>query len=664
MKSLIITIMACFLVLLPKATAQKTITVNGTTRNYLEYVPSNLGSKRPLLISCHGMNQDAAYQKGMLKIESVADTAKFVTVFPNGINKAWDISGNSDIDFITALIAKMVTNYDIDPNRVYLSGFSMGGMFTYHAMTKIADKIAAFAPISGYPIYGMTFTSSRPVPIIHTHGTSDDVCTYDKVQGILDGWINRNKCSSTAKVTKSYRGYSHITRHVWGGGTNGVQVVLMELANKGHWVSNDGILTGEEIWKFCKNYSLDYQQKVTVNLTYPKDGATTASSFVAKADASTLEGSIASISFYLDNHLLKKVTTAPFECAVNNINDGDHTIIAIAADDKNNKALSKATIHVDKEAPYIPETWEPAQQGNPNFHIYLCFGQSNMEGNAAVEAIDKQNVPERFKMMAAVDFGTTRTKGQWYTAVPPLCRANTGLTPADYFGRTMVNNLPDSITVGVINVAVGGARIELFMQEKKDAYIAGEASWFKNICAEYDNDPLGRLIEMGKKAQKDGVIKGILLHQGESNNGSSEWADNVAAVYTRLCYYLGLNPKEVPLLAGETLYQNQGGGCYWHNTAALPKLKETVPNSYVISADGIPGNGTDAWHFSAQGYRTIGQRYADQMLKILDAATYTPAIQMNPQSDGQATIYNLNGQRVTKTQEGQIYIINGRKHIK
>ena len=117
------------------------ITVDGTRRNYIVYVPSNLGKDRPLLISCHGMNQDAAYQRGMLQIESVADTAKFVTVFPNGIDKSWDISGDKDIRYILALIDEMERKYSIDRNCVYLSGFSMGGMFTYHAMTRIADKI-------------------------------------------------------------------------------------------------------------------------------------------------------------------------------------------------------------------------------------------------------------------------------------------------------------------------------------------------------------------------------------------------------------------------------------------------------------------------------------------------------------------------------------------
>ena len=123
------------------------ITVNGSKRQYIGYLPNNMGNYRPLLISCHGMNQDAAYQKNMLSIESVADTAKFLTIFPEGIDKSWDISGDRDIKFVLAIIDEMEKKYKIDRNFVYLSGFSMGGMFTYHAMNKIADKIAAFAPI-------------------------------------------------------------------------------------------------------------------------------------------------------------------------------------------------------------------------------------------------------------------------------------------------------------------------------------------------------------------------------------------------------------------------------------------------------------------------------------------------------------------------------------
>lgn len=318
----------------------------------------------------------------------------------------------------------------------------------------------------------------------------------------------------------------------------------------------------------------------------------------------------------------------------------------------------------EPKAPEIPDTWEFAEQGDANFHIYLCFGQSNMEGNAAVEAIDKQNVPERFLMLPAVDFDSTKKMGVWCTAVPPLCRPGTGLTPVDYFGRTLVENLPENISVGVINVAVGGAKIELFMQEYKDAYIASEKDWFRAYCAQYDNDPLGRLIEMGRIAQKKGTIKGILLHQGESNNGASDWCDKVAEIYKRICYYLGLDPEQTPLLAGETLYKDQGGACYWHNQAALPKLKKAVPNSYVISAKDIPGNGKDAWHFSAEGYRMFGKRYAEQMLKLLPQATGIEEVEATKESAKNAIYYNLQGQRVNTPRKGEIYIKDGRKILK
>jgi poly(3-hydroxybutyrate) depolymerase len=248
-----------------------TLTVGNQTRSYIVYRPANMPSKTPLLISCHGMNQDAHYQKDMLKIESVADTAKFLTVFPEGIDKSWDISGNRDINFILALIDEMVRRFDIDRERVYLSGFSMGGMFTYHAMNKIADKIAAFAPISGYSMWGTTANANvRPIPIIHTHGTSDDVVGFSGVQGALNAWIKHNGCPTSAKVTQRYRNAAHITRRVWGPGNDGVEVVLMEMANKGHWISNDnGVLTGDEIWRFCSRYKLDMGNETGIKTIVP-----------------------------------------------------------------------------------------------------------------------------------------------------------------------------------------------------------------------------------------------------------------------------------------------------------------------------------------------------------------------------------------------------------
>ena len=639
------------------AQTRKTITSEGQKREYLQYAPSDLGSKRPLIISCHGMNQSAQYQWNALKdAKTLADKEKFVIVLPEGINNGWDISGDRDINLIKDLIAQMKKDFDIDENRVYLSGFSMGGMLTYHAMNKIPNVIAAFAPISGYPMWGFTYTGKRAIPVIHHHGTGDDVCVYSNVQRNIDELVKKNKCSSTPTITQNYGGYSHITRKEWGGGTDGVKVVLMELANKGHWISNDGLFTLDEIWKFCKNYSLE-EKPVQVKITSPVTGAKTSKDVTLKVNAESSKGNITTVRFFLDGIRKAEVTAPPYEYQYKDLEKGTHTLLAQAIDDKDNKNFAKVSITVQQQD--IPDSWEYVQQGDPNFHIYLCFGQSNMEGNAAIESQDLSDISTRFQMMAAVNFGTNRTKGNWYKAIPPLCRQNTGLTPADYFGRTLVEKLPENIKVGVINVAVGGAKIELYMDEFKDAYIAGDADWFKNICKEYDNDPLGRLIEMGKLAQKKGTIKGILLHQGESNNGESDWCEKVGKVYTRICYALGLNPAETPLLAGETLYADQGGACSWHNTAALPHLKEFVTNSYVISAKDLSGNGKDSFHFSAAGYRTLGKRYAEQMYKLLPESTGISKVEASSRKD--CAIYNLQGQRVAKMKKGQIYIVNGKK---
>ena len=100
---------------------------------------------------------------------------------------------------------------------------------------------------------------------------------------------------------------------------------------------------------------------------------------------------------------------------------------------------------------------------DPNFYIFLCFGQSNMEGNARPEAQDIASPGPRFLLMPAVDFPEKgRKMGEWCEASAPLCRPNTGLTPADWFGRTLVNSLPENIKIGVIHVAIGGIDIKGF----------------------------------------------------------------------------------------------------------------------------------------------------------------------------------------------------------
>jgi len=269
---------------------------------------------------------------------------------------------------------------------------------------------------------------------------------------------------------------------------------------------------------------------------------------------------------------------------------------------------------------------------DPNFYIFLCFGQSNMEGNAKIEPQDRQGISTRFKMMAAVDFKDTgRKTGEWYAAVPPLCRAWTGLTPADYFGRALVEQLPENVNVGVINVAVGGASIDLFDEDKAPDYIAHAAGWLQGFCKEYDNNPYRRLVELGKKAQKVGVIKGILVHQGCTNNGQKDWPERLNLVYTRMLKELNLNANDVPLLVGELMTQEDGGCCYHHN-AIIDTISSAIPTAYPVSSLGCKGN-FDKLHFKAEGYRLLGRRYADVMMSILNKDKQQPVVNTVPMQE-------------------------------
>ena len=266
--------------------------------------------------------------------------------------------------------------------------------------------------------------------------------------------------------------------------------------------------------------------------------------------------------------------------------------------------------------------WTAAAQ-DPNFHIFLCFGQSNMEGNARIEPQDSVGVSDNFLNLSAVTFSDkSRKMGKWYKALPPLCRENTGLTPVDYFGRTLLENLPEGHKVGIVHVAIGGISIDGFLPDRIDEYAKTAPEWMKPMLAAYDGHPYDRLVAMGKIAKKKGVISGILMHQGETNTGDPKWPNDVKTVYENLLRDLKLNAEDVPLLVGEVVSADRGGTCAAHN-AVIDTIGRVIPTAHVIPADGCPQN-FDFLHFTAAGYRDLGRRYAAEMLKIW-GIPYKPA---------------------------------------
>ena len=268
-----------------------------------------------------------------------------------------------------------------------------------------------------------------------------------------------------------------------------------------------------------------------------------------------------------------------------------------------------------------------------NFHIFICIGQSNMEGNARVEDVDREGISPDYLMMAPVDFpGMGRQKGEWYPAVPPLCRENTGLTPADYFGRTLLEYLPAGHRVGIINVSVAGCKIDAFMKDRAEEYGKTGADWLQNIMKIYDGNPYEYVVKLAKQAQKDGVISGILLHQGESDPDDWTWPDKVRGVYEDLLKDLGLKAEECPLLAGEVVNSDRGGVCGAMNRI-IGSLPEIIPTAHVVSSSGCAEN-FDRLHFSAAGYRQLGRNYAMTMIPLMHVGVQSPVISSMPRFPG------------------------------
>lgn len=593
--------LACALSIHAYKQQKVTIKVNGENREMQVYTPNTVSSNLPLMIVTHGMNQDAGYQASCDHMYELIDKEKFIIAYLQGIDRTWDTVGTKDRDFVFQTIDELYAKYNINKNRVYWSGFSMGSALIYHCMADAVDKIAAFAPTSGIAFGGKEWQRcSKPINVIHCHAYGDNVFKYNDwdIHGYVQSLAkDLDKCKDYKK-TANYRtpGGNTGDKEVWSNGENGTTVELFSY--KADW-HNPSTGNSQEIWNFCKQFSLQTLEE-EYQAVYEK-----AQNLIFEWKDTP---DMASTTYY--TNLQKALDTYAEE---NTETDADKQ-----------RAIEKLTQRIDLFENVAASKTKIVNGGeikqpegfDPNFHIYLCFGQSNMEGNAAIEGKDRVGVDPRFMMMAAVDMPSSkRKKGEWYTAYPPLCRDYTGLTPADYFGRTMVENLPESIKVGVINVAVGGASIDLFDQDKCADYIKKEADWFKNYCKEYNNDPYKVLVTMAKKAQQNGVIKGILLHQGCTNNGQKDWPVRVKRIYVRLLHDLGLNEEETPLLIGELLSQEQGGICWGHNNV-IAKTQPVIPNSYVVSSKDCPG-ASDGLHFTAEGYRMIGKRYAEKMLELL-----------------------------------------------
>jgi hypothetical protein len=235
--------------------------------------------------------------------------------------------------------------------------------------------------------------------------------------------------------------------------------------------------------------------------------------------------------------------------------------------------------------------------------IYLLVGQSNMVGQPAPEAVDRQENP-RIQVLAYEDCGSLgRTYNEWDVASPPLHNCWGGLGPGDYFAREMVEVMPNT-TVGLVPLAIAGVDIDMF----RKGVVSARRGEFTIPPDNHWEGAYDWVIERARLAQESGTIRGILFHQGESDSGSSAWLDKVADLVDDLRTDLGI--ESAPFVAGELLYT---GCCSSHNSL-VAELPSRIPNSAVVSASGLAG--TDTAHFDLAGQRELGRRYAEKMLEL------------------------------------------------
>ena len=260
------------------------VKVGTSTRKTLTYVPKNVEKSPALVISLHGMNQDPEYQQKQTQWNALADTEGFIVTYPLGNNKMWDTGGTGDVKFVEAVMKDMELKHNVDKNRIYLSGFSMGSWLGYHCLETLGDKIAAFGPVSGVDI-GKQPKANRKVSIMHIHGTGDDVFKYKgdpshmaggypSIEEYVKKWAAYEGCdASNPQVIRPYPANStgtKATRTIYNNVNDGVEVNLIAIDGKGHWHSNDpnGVNSTQELWNFFKRHQLNLHSVPVENRNY------------------------------------------------------------------------------------------------------------------------------------------------------------------------------------------------------------------------------------------------------------------------------------------------------------------------------------------------------------------------------------------------------------
>ena len=260
-------------------TNAQTLVHDGLNREYIIYVPNSYNgtSAVPLLLNFHGFGGSASQFINDADMRAEAEANSFILVYPQGscLNGAshWNpcpIDGDNkstadDVGFVEAMISEISSQYNLDMERIYAAGYSNGGMMAYGLANYKSDLIAAVASVSG-TMLNCTGPTSHPMPVIHLHGTSDGVVSYNgsndwnSVQSTLDYWTSFNNTISTPTINTDNTGGMTIEHYVYSQGDNSVSVEHYKYIGGDHVWFNElyqGQNASNLVWSFMSKYDIN-----------------------------------------------------------------------------------------------------------------------------------------------------------------------------------------------------------------------------------------------------------------------------------------------------------------------------------------------------------------------------------------------------------------------
>lgn len=298
------------LLISPSLNGQRTSFVhNGLKRTYITHLPESFNKSEsiPLVIALHGRggNGESMVLVTRKGFNRLSDRDRFIALYPDGIELNWndgrmDEEANDrahrenidDVGFISALIDTMISDHNIDPKRVYVTGISNGAIMAYRLACELTDKITAIAPVDGnmpvllYPVC----SPSRPISVLAINNTNDPLVPFNggdiygsirkinlgKVLSVNESvlfWVRRNECSPDPVVNEEPdtdpKDGTRVKRTCYSGGLEGTEVILYAVEGGGHtwpggsqylpvWIigrTSRDIDASDVIWSFFKNHS-------------------------------------------------------------------------------------------------------------------------------------------------------------------------------------------------------------------------------------------------------------------------------------------------------------------------------------------------------------------------------------------------------------------------